>query len=146
MTRSKRLKPIARIADHRQQDAARVFRESREELERYQLRLAELRGYRDEYLSRFHRTGNGGMGASQMKDYLVFLGKLDEAIRQLETLIAGSRQHCETRRDEWLASRSRFKALDEVISRHRSTERRQALRREQRESDEHNINVAHRKK
>jgi len=145
LTRSKRLKPLAQIADRKQQDAARVFRQSREELDRYEARLVELRSYRKEYLGRFHRAGNGGIGASQMKDYLVFLARLDEAIRQLEALLADSRQQCESRRGEWVTSRARFKALDEVIARYRSAERREMLRREQRDADEHNLQASHRK-
>jgi flagellar FliJ protein len=145
VSRSKRLMPLAQIADRKQQDAARVFRQSRDELEGFEARLGELRGYREEYLGRFHRAGNGGLGAGQMKGYLVFLAKLDEAIRQLEALLAASRQQCETRRGEWVASRARFKALDEVIARYRSAERREMLRREQRNADEHSLQASHRK-
>ncbi len=145
MTRSRRLQPIARIADRRQQDAARVLKESREELDRNETRLEDLRAYREEYRNRFNRTGIGGIGASRMKGYLAFLAKLDEAIHQLELLIAASEQHCEAKRDEWIASRARFKALDEVISRYRRAERRTQLRREQRNADEHNLQARHRK-
>ncbi len=146
MNRSRRLQPIARIAERRQQDAARVLKESRDELDQNEARLEDLQAYREEYRNRLHRTGNGGIGASRMKGYLAFLGKLDEAIHQLETLIAAGRQQCEAKRDEWIASRARFKALDEVISRYRRAERRTQLRREQRNTDERNLHqVRHRK-
>ena len=43
MSRSKRLQPLAQIADRQQQDAARLLKQSREELGRYEARLVELR-------------------------------------------------------------------------------------------------------
>jgi len=139
MSRSKRLQPLAQIADQKQQDAARLLKQSREELGRYEARLVELRSYRQEYVSRFQQAGNGGMGAGQMKDYLVFLGKLDEAVRQLDALILDTRLQCDSKKTDWMASRARFRALDEVITRHLKEERRDELRREQRQADEHTL-------
>ncbi len=136
MNRSTRLEPFARLADQRQQGAARSLQASREELARYEARLQELRAYRGEYASRLQKLGKAGSSAENIKRFLHFIGQVDEGIRQLEALIPVAQGRCEQRRDEWLAARSRFRALDEVIVRARSEEDRDRLRREQRESDE----------
>ncbi len=136
MTRSERLRPLAQVADRKQHDAALAFKKSQEELAGYQRRLVEMRGYREEYVQRFHDTGNAGMNADQMKDYRAFLGKLHEAIRQLENLIATTSKNCESRKEDWVARRTRYKSVEKVVSRYLVEEQRDVLRREDRESDE----------
>ncbi len=136
MSRSKRLGPVADVAARREQHAARSLKESRDILARYESQLQDLQAYRQEYVDGFHQAGTDGMGVGRMKDYLVFLGKLDEAIRQLQTMVSSSSDRCERDKSQWLATRAKFKALDKVISRYRREEERNEVRREQRETDE----------
>ncbi len=136
MSRSKRLGPVADVAARREQHAARSLKESRDILARYEAQLQGLQAYRQEYVAGFQQAGTDGMGAGRMKDYLVFLGKLDEAIQQLQAVISSSNERCEQDKTQWLATRAKFKALDEVITRYRREEDRNEVRREQRETDE----------
>ncbi len=134
--RSKRLRPVAEVAQRREQDAARVLKESRDTLRQYETQLENLKAYRQEYVLGFQEASVSGMGAGRMKDYLVFLSKLDDAINQLEAVMATTREDCERDRTQWVAKRARLKALDEVIARFRMEERRDEIRREQRDADE----------
>jgi flagellar FliJ protein len=136
VNRSTRLGPFARLANQRQQGAARSLHESQEELARYRQRLQELRTYRAEYCGRFQDIAKTGSSAEHIKRFVNFIAKIDDGIRQLESLIGLAQGRCEQHREEWLAARSRFRALDEVITRYRSDEAADSLRREQRESDE----------
>ena len=136
MSRSKRLRPVADVAARREQQAARMLQESRKTLARHEAQLRNLQDYRQEYVSGFEQAGTDGINAGRMKDYLVFLDKLDEAIRQLQGVIASSRTRCEQDKGLWLACRAKLKAVDKVIARYRSEEDRDEVRREQRESDE----------
>ena len=145
MNRSTRLEPIARLADQRQEGAARSLREVQAELTRYGERLQDLQSYRADYVARLQTAGKTGISADYIKRFLGFLAQIDEGIRQLESLIALSRGRCDQRREEWLSARARFRALDEVITRCRSDEAQERLQREQRESDERGQRVpAHR--
>lgn len=135
MRRSTRLKPIARLAERDEEKAAERLRLCREELASYQNRLLQVESYREEYINRFNSAGKG-MNASQMKDYRVFIGKLDQAILQMEELITSTEIKCNSGMDDWMAQRARFKALEEVISRYRHEENRQSIRRDEREADE----------
>ena len=136
MNRSRRLEPFARLADQRQQGAARSLQQSQEELARYRQRLQELQAYRAEYLGRFKNIGKTGSSADYIKRFINFLAKVEDGIRQLESLIGLTEGRCDQRREEWLAARARFQTLDEVIGRYRNAEEQDRLRREQRESDE----------
>ena len=136
MNRSTRLEPFARLADQRQQGAARSLQASRDELAHYEARLGELKAYRSEYAERLNQLGKTGSSATHIKRFLDFIGQVDEGVRQLESLIALTRGRFDQRREDWLAARSRFRVLDEVLTRARSEEDRNRLRSEQRESDE----------
>jgi flagellar FliJ protein len=136
MNRSTRLEPFARIADQRQQGAARSLQESQAELERFRQRLQDLSGYRAEYAERLEKTCKAGSCADNIKRLLGFIAQLDHGIHELRSLIAMAEHRCDQRRSEWLATRARSRALDEVITRARSEEERGRLRREQRDTDE----------
>jgi flagellar FliJ protein len=134
--RSTRLEPFARLAAQREEGAARSLRESHAELGRYRQRLEELLGYQGEYGKRFENVGKSGCSAQDLKHFFRFLDQLDQGIRELRSLIALAEQRCEQRRGDWLATRARFRALDEVISRYRTQEADRQSRREQRDADE----------
>ena len=136
MPRSRRLEPLAKVADKRQQDAARVMQQHREELARYQQQLDDMRRYREEYSRGFQERASDGVLGDQVKTFRIFLANLDEAIRQLETLIDIARRHHQDSREQWLETRSRHRALEQAVERFRSLEARDLVRREERDSDE----------
>lgn len=135
MTRSQRLDPVKKVQQRREEQAARELQEKQDELARYRQRLADVKSYRQEYLDRFH-GGDTRMSALQMRDYQVFIGKLDSAILQLEDLIRDTEIQAQSRRVDWMDQRSRFRAIEEVIDRYSAEERRDAVRRDERESDD----------
>jgi len=136
MTRSKRMDPVLRVAEHRERDAARLLGESRQRLEQQRRRLQELLDYREEYSRRFEQTGGGGMDMKQLNEYRAFLGRLNDAVAHQQGVIAKAEAEVERRRADWMALRSRMQSLDTVRERFRQEERREAERREQREADE----------
>lgn len=139
MARSKRLEPLARIADHRQQSAADRFKQSRDRLALYQAKLEEMQGYRAEYHARFGERGRQGLRADEIKAFQSFVTKLDETIGQLEGLVEGERKQVERDRALWVAKHARTKALDGAIDGLRRAEDLDQLLREDRETDERNL-------
>lgn len=136
MTRSKRMQPVQHVAHGREQDAMRRLGESQQFLDAQKARLQELRAYREQYTREFAASGGGGLQATRVRDYRVFLARLGEAIAQQEALISRyESQHEQTRR-EWVESRSHSQAIDKVVDRYRREEQRQQERREQLEQDE----------
>jgi flagellar FliJ protein len=136
MTRSKRLKPVAQFADSRQQDAAVALANYRRVYDEHENRLNELRGYRAEYLERFHAAGAAGMDAMQLQEYRAFIDRLDKAVAQQEAVVQAARQEYEQKKQAWLELRGRAKALDGVVVRYQEQEQQARERREQHESDE----------
>ncbi len=137
MTRSKRMQPVQRVAQSREQAAMRKLGQSQQHLDAQREKLEELRAYRDQYAREFESCGQGGLGAMRMQDYRVFLGRLNEAVRQQEAFIAKCIGQHEKMRLQWLETRSNAQAIDKVVDGYRKQERKQTARKEQREQDEH---------
>lgn len=136
MTRSKRMTPVVKVAENREQAAARVLGEARQRLEQQQRKLDELITYRDQYSQEFQQRSGQGMGVARLQDFRVFLARLNEAIEQQRRLVERCHQNCERQRLQWVASRTRTQALGKVVDRYQREERRAAERREQHDTDE----------
>lgn len=136
MTKSKRLRPIAELADKDQKTAAKTMRASEQALEDYTARLGELETYRAQYLERFVTEGSGGLQAHELKDFRVFLANLDLAIEQIKEQIHAAQAQYRQHTDHWSSTHRRFRALDQAVTRFSGEERAQAAHAEQHRIDE----------
>ncbi len=136
MKRSQRLEPVVRVAENREQQAARSLGDSQSALNQAQQRLNELKNYREEYIQRFHTTGAVGMSAMQMGDYRLFLSNLSRAIEQQAGLVEQAAAVVEQQRQQWFTRRGKVKMLGNVVSRFQTEEQRVVDRKEQLEQDE----------
>jgi len=136
MKRSRRLEPVVKVAENREQQAARSLGDAQSALNQAQQRLDELENYRKEYIQRFHTTGAVGMSAVQMGDYRLFLSNLSRAIEQQAGLVKQAAAAVEQQRQQWFARRGKVKMLGNVVSRFQTEEQRVADRKEQLEQDE----------
>jgi len=131
--RSKRIQPIAKHADQLQQQAVQIFVVAQQAVVDAQLQLEQLIEYRSEY-------NNGrvsvSLSAIQLRDYQVFLNKLNQSIDQARMNIIHKKQLCEQQKLNWLKTRSRSKALDAVIVKYQMQEAQIEARIEQKEQDE----------
>ncbi len=136
MTRSKRMQPVQRVAQSREQAAVQELGQSQQSLDAQQSKLEELRAYRDQYASDFETSVGAGLDATRVQDYRVFLNRLGEAIRQQEAILAQCRMRHEQTRQKWIETRTHSQAIDKVMHGYRQEEHRQRERREQQEQDE----------
>jgi len=123
------MEPVVRVAAHREQDAAKSFAQQQEVLTKQVAQLEELKSYRVEYSVQFQNRAGDGVSATALQDYRQFIDKLDLAIQQQELEV-------EQFRRRWLELKTRCNAMDKVVERFRTEERREADRREQSEMDE----------
>ncbi len=136
MVQSKRLKPVHRVAESKEQTAARELGDSRRYVHEQEQRLNELRQYHAEYLERFHTVAKVGMSALQLQEYRAFLAKLERAIREQENVITNGRNVQEFKKGKWQQKHVRTQALGNVIDRYKQAENKAQDTREQKESDE----------
>jgi len=131
--RSKRIQPIAKHADQLQQQAVQIFVVAQQAVVDAQLQLEQLIEYRSEYNN---GRVSGSLSAIQLRDYQVFLDKLNQSIDQARLNIINKKQLCEQQKLNWLKTRSRSKALDAVIVKYQMQEAQIEARIEQKEQDE----------
>lgn len=136
MTKSERVKPIIKVAENREREAARVFSDAQRVVQDRQQRLSELIKYREEYRANLKVRGQAGMTAQSLRGMLGFLGKLDLAVEQQEQAVKAAESELGQKRRQWLEKHFRTKALDNVRHRYLTDEQRVANRAEQKESDQ----------
>jgi flagellar FliJ protein len=136
MTKSKRMQPVARVAEQRERKAAVEMAEFRRFLDAQQNKLDELNAYRSDYARHFETAGRGGMDAARMADFRRILARLNDAIVYQEQRLISLHNEYEQVRRRWTDTRTRAAALDKVMERYREEEQREGDRREQGESDE----------
>ncbi len=145
MTRTQRIRPVQRIVDERERECAAAVAEARKKLAEAEAKLGELARYRDDYQRGFQNEAAGGASGLRLRDYRLFLARLDEAIRQQESIVVRSRTELEARTQAWHESQRRSKALGLVVDQWKGEERRAAERQDQRETDERAAGMAARK-
>ncbi len=138
MDSSKRFQPVRRVAQSREQTAARELGDSQRRMQQQEARLEELKRYHDEYLGRFRDAAQIGISASQLQEYQAFLNKLTRAIQEQEKIVRSTHQECSNKKEIWQKKRVRSQVLGKVVERFQTAERRAEDSREQKEQDDRN--------
>jgi len=137
VSRSKRIKPVARFAQQQERDAASELGNCRSNLNAHEKKLCDLIEYRDEYSRRFSENNMSSMDARVMQDSRVFLQRLNEAIEMQREQVNLGKQACNVQTENWLGRRSRANALDKVVQRYQLSDEKVKLKQEQRDQDEY---------
>ncbi len=135
---SKRFKPIQRIVGNKERQAANALGESLKVRQQEEERLRELRSYHAEYLQRYGETTRNGASAAQLRDYQVFLDRLEQAIHEQERVAGRARQQCDQNKDQWRERYTRSQVISKVVERLKDGERRAEDKQEQIDQDERN--------
>lgn len=130
------LQPLLDLAQNHTDAAARDLQalkvKWREAEEKYQ----RLTAYREDYRAKLLQTTKLGMQVGALRDFQLFLGKIEVAIRQQADEVARCKKRWEDGRHEWQAKQLKLKAFDTLSQRHLSSERKREDKLEQREQDE----------
>jgi len=137
MTKSQRFKPIQKIAEKKERDAASVFGQSLRDRDEAQKRLQDLEHYLDEYLQRFNQASRQGIGAERIRDYQVFIDKLETAIREQKRVLLEVQERCDDSKAQWHGHFTKVRAVDNAVERMRDDELKVREKKEQAHSDEH---------
>lgn len=136
MKSSKKLRPVMRVAEQREQSAASRLGGSMRQLELQQKQLDELIAYRARSEQYYLAATQTGLSVAQVWDYQIFLARLDNAITQQRQIVMGSSQDKEASQANWQGARGHSKMINKVVETRQQAERRQIDSKEQRESDD----------
>ncbi|MGH8171376.1 MAG: flagellar export protein FliJ [Steroidobacteraceae bacterium] len=101
-----------------------------------QAKLDELEAYRAAYVRDFARRGESGMSGAGVREYQVFLTRLDDALRQQSQILAQARLQRGAELESWRNAARRASAVGNLATHWQAEERYAAEKVEQKESDE----------
>ena len=136
MKRSDRMAPVQRVLGNAEKDRARDVGSTQRQLEAAEEKLQSLQQYHREYMQGFEQRARTGQTVMALRDYQLFLARLQEAIRQQEQVVAQAREAVAASKQRWQSAAKQVKAVDSVVNRWVRAERQGADRQEQRDSDE----------
>lgn len=136
MTSSDRFKPVQRVADSRERKAATALGDRLKARQQAEQQLADLRTYHAEYLARYQLANQQGMSVSRIREFQVFMDKLEHAIAEQEKVVAKAVAACAAAQDLWRDKYTRTQVMSNVVDRMKADEAREADRREQAQADD----------
>ena len=137
MTRNFSLQPLHDLASSRVEAATRQLAALKQQWQLQEDKLVQLRSFLAEYRQRLHDAQTQGLDMNRIRDFHVFLHKLDLAIRQQQVEIDHAKMRWENGQRAWMEERRKLKTYDVLKTRHQSKEAQRDARIEQREQDEH---------
>jgi flagellar FliJ protein len=136
MTASKRLQPIKSMADKTEKNAASDLSDSIKYKQDQISKLSQLIGYRDEYLAKIKEKSQIGVSGAKLRQYHLFLNKLNLAINQQKTSVEISEDTVGQKQGAWQNKSSRAQAIGKVMSNLQSKEQLKSERKEANQLDE----------
>lgn len=140
MNRADTLRPVAQLADDREQRAASALASAQSALDAQRAKLDELERYRQGYVDGLE--GDGGRAIGGIRETRLFILRLQQAISQQHAVVRDARAALEAARAHWLAQRRHAQALSRVMADSRLAAQRERLLAEQRDDDERSVQRA----
>ncbi len=123
-------------ARHRMDAGERLLRMLKRRVDAAKQRLEELHEYKLDYQRRLTGGGAQGMDIHLLRDFHVFLGKLETAIAHQVGEVDKAEGNWRVAHENWLALRRKVKAYETLATRHQHQETARQEKREQRLTDE----------
>ena len=116
--------------------AAVVLAQDRHKQQQIEQQLEVLRTYRQDYALQLQALLSSGISTAQLSNYQRFLTQLDETIAQAGASIEQQARRVDVSRRNWQREQRQLTSFDALASRRAAQALHQALRQEQKMSDE----------
>lgn len=136
MARKFPLQTLLDLAQSQTDSAARNLQALKQRWNEAEEKLRQLLAYRDSYRERLLESAAGGTSAMVLRDFQLFMVKLDTAIKLQQEEVVRCQGRWEAGQQEWLRRRGKVKAFDVLSARHRRAEEKREEQVEQKEQDE----------
>jgi len=136
MKKTERIGMVRRVVDDIERRKAQALAACEQSVLAAQAKLDELEAYRAAYVRDFARRAESGMSGAGVREYQVFLTRLEEALRQQAQILSQARLQRSTELESWRNAARRAAAVGNLASHWQVEEQRAVDRLEQKESDE----------
>jgi flagellar FliJ protein len=130
------MQPVQKVVDATERQRAEALAASEGRVSQSEHKLKELEQYHADYQRAYQDRVSAGISSVGLRDYQTFLARLSEAVRQQTQAVKTAQSDRDMVRLRWQDAARRAKAIDHVVENWNADERREAGRREQRDSDE----------
>lgn len=137
MKKTQRINMVQRVVDDHEKRKAEALALSERRVHEARTRLEELEAYRGAYVQDFHKRAKAGLDGARVREYQVFLSRLDEALRHQSEIVGQVELARNTELENWRGAAQRASAVGTLAKHWHAEERRAEDRREQDETDEH---------
>jgi len=139
MPRRFHLQSLLDLAQNHTDAAARQLSQLKGKWNEALEKLGQLNTFREEYRQRYQSAASQGMSMMALRDYQVFLGKLEAAITQQSEEVELCRKRWEAGQLAWQVQKRKLSAYDMLAKRHHQGEMQREAKLEQREQDEYSV-------
>lgn len=136
MKKTERIGMVRRAVDEIERRKAEALASCERNVVAAQAKLDELEAYRATYVREFSRRVGCGMNGADMREYQLFLGRLDEALRHQAQILGQTQLKRTAELESWRAAARRAAAVGNLATHWQAEERRALDRVEQKEADE----------
>ncbi|MGH8301378.1 MAG: flagellar export protein FliJ [Steroidobacteraceae bacterium] len=136
MKKTERIGMVRRAVDDIERRKAEALAACEKSVLAAQAKLDELEAYRAAYVRDFARRAESGMSGAGVREYQVFLTRLDDALRQQSQILAQARLQRGAELESWRNAARRASAVGNLATHWQAEERYAAEKIEQKESDE----------
>ncbi len=136
MKKTERIGMVRRVVDDIERRKAEALAACEKSVLAAQAKLDELESYRAGYVRDFARRAGTGMSGAGVREYQVFLTRLDEALRQQSQILAQARLKRSAELESWRNAARRAAAVGNLATHWQAEERLAADKVEQKETDE----------
>lgn len=136
MTRTQRMAPVQRVMEGAERESAQALVSAQRRVAEAEARHVQLQEFLREYQAGFARRAQGGLPGNVLRDYQVFLAKLQVAVDQQVQVVSQVRAEQHAATQQWQQAAQKAKAMGKLIERWQGEEGRAVERREQQDTDE----------
>ncbi|MET0380149.1 MAG: flagellar export protein FliJ [Spongiibacteraceae bacterium] len=120
--RSERMKVLLKLAQMREDSAARTLAENSEKLQQAQRQGQQLALYNREYQQQYATRAGQAMSMRDLRNFQGFFQQLDNVQTQQQNLVAQRDEEREQARLQWVQLYNRRRVLDQIRERSRNEE------------------------
>lgn len=136
MKKTERIGMVRRAVETHERRKAEALAACEKSVLAAQAKLEELEAYRAAYMRDFARRAESGMSGAGVREYQIFLSRLDEALRHQAQILTQARLQRGAELESWRNAARRAAAVGNLAT-HWQAEERLALEKiEQKETDE----------
>lgn len=136
MPRRFHLQPLLDLTQNHTDGAARRLHQLKAKRNEAEEKLQQLTAFRDEYRQRYQQAAGHGINMNALRDFQLFLGKLEMAIKLQGEEVEQCRKRWEAGLKVWQDHKRKLSAYDTLSKRHQQNEMRREAKIEQGEQDE----------